>query len=66
VWLIAFALLLAVLPLVLIAALATAWSFPGFRLLRIYPAFFGMVFASAGLKVDVADRRSGKVYIAFI
>jgi hypothetical protein len=65
IWLIAFALLIAVLPLVLIAALVTMGRGPGLRLVRFYPAFFMMVFASSGLLIDVADRRKGKVFIAF-
>jgi hypothetical protein len=64
VWLVAFALLIAVLPLVLIAALATAAAYPGLRLLRVYPAFFRIVFATAGLMIDVGDRGNRKVYIA--
>ena len=35
-----------------------------YTLLRIYPAFIGIVCATAGLRVDVMNRQNGKVYIA--
>jgi hypothetical protein len=65
VWILAFALLVAALPIVLIAALVTVGRGPGLRLLGFYPVFFQMLFASSGLRIDVAGRGIGKVYIAF-
>jgi hypothetical protein len=65
VWIIALALLLVALPFVLIAALVTVGRGPGIRLLGFYPVFFQMLFASSGLRIDVAGRGNGKVFIAF-
>ncbi len=65
VWVLAFVLLIAAFPLVLIAALVTAGRGPGFRLLRFYPAFFEILFALSGLRVDVAQHGNKKVFIAF-
>jgi hypothetical protein len=64
-WVIAFALLIAVLPLVLVAALITLRWGPGTRLLLFYPAFFGAVFAMSGLRVDIASHGSRTVFISF-
>ncbi len=64
-WIIAFALLLVALPFLLIAALATAGRGPGFRFLLIYPYFIQVLFSLSGLRVDVAGRGNGKVFIAF-
>ena len=64
-WIILFALLIAVLPLVLIAALVTLRRGPGVRLLCFYPVFFAAVFAMSGLHVDVASHGSRKVFISF-
>jgi len=65
VWIIAFALLIAVFPLVLIAALCTLHRGPGFRLLLVYPIAFGAVFALSGLRVDIASHRNAKVFLSF-
>jgi hypothetical protein len=65
VWIIAFAFLIAVLPLVLVAALVTLPRGPGVRLLLLYPVLFAAVFALSGLRVDVASHRNNKVFISF-
>ncbi len=65
VWIIVFALLVAVLPLVLVAALVTLSRGPGVRLLSIYPVLFAAVFALSGLRVDIASHRNNKVFISF-
>jgi hypothetical protein len=65
VWIIAFAFLIAVLPLVLVSALVTLRWGPGTRLLRFYPVFFGTIFALSGLCVDIASHRNNKVFISF-
>jgi cellulose synthase/poly-beta-1,6-N-acetylglucosamine synthase-like glycosyltransferase len=64
-WIIAFALLIAILPLVLVAALVTLRWGPGTRLLLFYPVFFGTVFAMSGLRVDIASHGSKTVFISF-
>jgi hypothetical protein len=64
-WIIAFALLTAVLPFVLVAVLVTLGRRPGTRLLVLYPAFFAAVFFLSGLRVDIASHRSGRVFISF-
>lgn len=64
-WIIIFALLIAVLPLVLVAALATRRNGPGLRLLLFYPVFFGVVFTLSGLRVDIASHGSRTVFISF-
>ncbi len=65
VWIISFALMIAVFPLVLVAALVTLGRGPGVRLLQLYPVIFTAVFALSGLRVDVASRRNNKVFISF-
>jgi hypothetical protein len=65
VWIIALALLIAILPFMLIAALVTIPHGPGKRLLLLYPVFFKIVFAASGLRVDVATRMNHSVRIAF-
>jgi hypothetical protein len=64
-WIVAFALLIAALPFVLVAALATFRRGPGTRLLLFYPAVFTAVFSLSGLRVDIASHRSGRVFISF-
>jgi hypothetical protein len=64
-WIVAFALLIAVLPLVLVAALVTPPRGPGVRLLLLYPVIFSAVFALSGFRVDIASHRSSKVFISF-
>jgi len=63
-WIIACALLIAVLPLVLVAALVTLRRGSGARLLLFYPAFFGAVFAMSGFRVDIASHGDKKVFIS--
>ena len=65
VWIIAFALLIAVLPLVLLAALFTLPRGPGVQLLLLYPVVFAAVCALSGLRVDIASHRNHKVFISF-
>jgi hypothetical protein len=65
VWIIVFALLIAAFPFVLIAALAMRRNGPGIRLLLLYPGFFAAIFSLSGLRVDVASRGDGKVFISF-
>jgi len=64
-WIIAFAFLIALLPLVLVAALVTLPRGPGVRLLLLYPVLLAAVFALSGLRVDVASHRNNKVFISF-
>jgi hypothetical protein len=65
VWIIAFALLAAVFPLVLLAALCTLHRGPGVRLLLVYPIVFAAVFTLSGLRVDIASHRNAKVFFSF-
>jgi hypothetical protein len=65
VWIIAFAFLIAVLPLVFVAALVTFRRGPGIQLLLFYPLLCVAVFALSGLRVDVASHRNDKVFISF-
>jgi hypothetical protein len=65
VWIIAFALLIVVLPLVLVSALVTLRWGSGIRLLLFYPVFFAAVFSLSGLRVDIASHRDSKVFISF-
>lgn len=65
VWILAAALFAVLFPLMLIAALATRRTGPGWWLLRIYPLFFGLVFSLSGLKVDVTGRKGDVVFLAF-
>ncbi len=64
-WIVAFAFLIALLPFVLVAALATLPRGPGVRLLVLYPVVFAAVFALSGLRVDIASHRNSKVFISF-
>ena len=64
-WIIVFALLIAVLPFVIVAALVTLRRGPGTRLLLFYPAIFAAVFTLSGLNVDIVGHRNGKVFISF-
>jgi hypothetical protein len=65
VWIPVFALAIAVLPLMLVAALVTIRQGPGRRILSFYPFFFGTVFSLSGLRVDVRSRTDSKVFISF-
>ena len=64
VWIILFALLLALLPLVLLAAILTSPWGPGFRLLAIYPLLIAVLFNLSGLHIDVQDARQ-QIYLHF-
>ncbi len=64
-WIITFALLVAVLPLVVIAALVTLRRGPGFRLLLLLPVVLRAVFTLSGLRVDIASHGSRTVFISF-
>ena len=63
-WIVIAALLVAVLPIVLVAALVTLRRGTGARLLLFYPAFFGAVFAMSGFRVDIASHADKKVFIS--
>jgi uncharacterized membrane protein len=65
VWILVFALLIAVFPFVLVAALFTIGQGLGKRLLLFYPFFFGTVFALSGLRVDVMSHTNSKIFISF-
>jgi hypothetical protein len=64
-WILAAVVLVAIFPLLLVAALATMNRGPGFTLLAVYPLFFGTVFALSGLRIDVSSRRDDTVFISF-
>jgi hypothetical protein len=64
VWLILFALMIAALPFLLVAALATMRGKPGMRLLLVYPLVFTAINALSGLRIDVDGRGKDKVYIS--
>lgn len=64
VWIVVFALLVAALPFVLVAALATIRGL-GVRLLRFYPALVAMLFSLSGFRVDIASHRGDRVFISF-
>jgi hypothetical protein len=65
IWIFVAALLILLLPLMLIAALVSMDRGPGVRLLAVYPAFFGIVFALSGLRIDVSSRKRDTVFISF-
>jgi len=65
VWIVVFALLVAALPFVLVAALATIRGGQGVRLLRFYPALVAMLFSLSGFRVDIASHRGDRVFISF-
>lgn len=65
VWLILFALMIAALPFLLVAALATMRGKPGMRLLLVYPLVFTVINALSGLRIDVDGRGKDKVFISF-
>jgi len=64
VWLILFALMIAALPFLLVAALATMRGKPGMRLLLVYPVAFTVINALSGLRIDVDGRGKDKVFIS--
>ncbi len=64
-WLILFALMIAALPFLLVAALATMRGKPGMRLLLVYPLVFTVINALSGLRIDVDGRGKDKVFISF-
>ena len=57
VWIIVTALMIALLPLVLIAALVTWRSGPGRLLLMAYPMFFSVLFQLSGLHIEIGSLR---------
>jgi len=63
-WLILFALMIAALPFLLVAALATMHGKPGMRLLLVYPVVFTAINALSGLRIDVDGRGKDKVFIS--
>ena len=64
VWILLFALFLALLPLVLLAAILTCPWGPGFRLLAVYPLLVAVLFNLSGLHIDVQDARQ-QIYLHF-
>jgi hypothetical protein len=63
-WLILFALMIAALPFLLLAALATVRGKPGMRLLLVYPVAFTAINGLSGLRIDVDGRGKDKVFIS--
>jgi hypothetical protein len=63
-WIVLFALMIAALPFLLLAALATARGRPGMRLLLVYPVVFTAIGALSGLRIDVDGRGKDKVFIS--
>jgi len=64
-WIVVLALLLAALPFVLVAALATIRRGPGVRLLQLYPALLAVLFSLSGFRVDIASHRDDRVFVSF-
>jgi len=58
VWILAGALLIALLPFILLAALLTCFRGPGFTLLAVYPMFFSILWHLGGLHIDVKNARN--------
>ncbi len=65
VWIVAFALLAAALPFVLVAALVSLVLRSGRRPLLFYPVFCATVFSLSGLRVDIASHRTDRLFISF-
>jgi len=65
VWIVVLALLVAALPFVLVAALATMYGGPGVRLLRFFGALAVVLFSLSGFRVDIASHRNDRVFISF-
>ncbi len=55
VWIIVTILLIALLPLILIAAIVTWRSGPGRLLLIAYPIFFSVLFQLSGLHIEIKN-----------
>ena len=58
VWILAGALLIALFPFLLIAAVFTCFRGPGFTLLIVYPMFFSILWHLGGLQIDVRNARN--------
>jgi hypothetical protein len=56
IWILVFALLIAVLPLLILAAIFTWRQGLGFKLLLVYPLFFSILWSMSGLYVEVKER----------
>ena len=65
VWILLFALMIALLPFVLIAALFTWRSGKGKLLLLTYPLLISLLFKLSGLHIEVGGRKEN-VLIAFL
>ncbi len=58
VWILASAVLIALLPFLLLAALLTCYRGPGFALLVVYPLFFSTLSNLGGLRIDVKSAQN--------
>jgi hypothetical protein len=56
IWIILAALMLVLLPVMLLAALFTRQSGPGWRLILVYPLLATVLWNLGGLTIDVDDR----------
>ena len=65
VWILLFAIMLVLLPLVLLAALLTLRRGPGLNLLLFYPMAWAVLWSLSSLHVDV-ENESHKIFIKFI
>jgi hypothetical protein len=65
VWILLFALMLVLLPLVLLASLLTIWKGPGLALLLFYPMVWAVLWSLSSLYVDV-ENSSHKILFTFI
>jgi hypothetical protein len=58
IWIVFGALLIALLPFVLLAALITSWRGPGLALFLVYPMAFSLLWNLGGLHVETKNARS--------
>ncbi len=58
VWILFGALLIALFPFLLIAALITYWRGPGFALLLVYPIAFSVLWHLGGLYIETKNAKS--------
>ena len=58
VWILAGAVLIALLPFLLLASLITCYRGPGFALLLVYPLFFSTLWHLGGLRIDIKSARN--------
>ena len=65
VWILLFALMLVLLPLVLLASLLTIWKGPGLALLLFYPMVWAVLWSLSNLHVDV-ENETHKILFTFI